>query len=781
MSASMVRACLRCHAKKIKCSGFPDCRNCANSSVPCERHTRPRKTETIAALQQARQRIAWLEEELQQNFQIDCRAVATGTPLRACLSPTSATAAILTGLNSAQPTGAVQTPSDVASGMSAMSAMSGSPAGVNGDVTDNMANDAPEISLLALNATGETKYLGPSSGAFFATYATRLARSLLFSGAGGTTASPRRRRLQIPRGPDADTPTPLSSTTRAERTDGPQTVAISQAHVRLLFRSYRMWVHPLYPLLEPQMLDRLATTVGQAEPAEGTLSSGKCTEMALFYLVLALGATNYQNTLKQLQTDGDTSPANRQDMAALVAKPPSPPHLYYAQALHYFQGIVQDRMETSVAVIQIVLLISIYSSFDQIGSSQWQLAGLAMRMAIEIGLHHEPRRPVPLSTAELTPEQEVQEQAQDRRRRVFWTAYVIDISLAYNLGRPPSIGEEHITVRLPRRTGEAALGIHHARHRQIQSRLVSQVYAGRRASPVAAEVASETINRLQAELDSWRVDLSEVLEYAKSENSTCLSAYPPRYWERLYHGTSFVLHRASPLRPRPSSPASLAQCVRAAGAYLDCMVDVVRHSNVPLSWMLVQGVLFAGLSMLITARTSVTMLSADHRLLLVDLPMWTRRCSICLAVMNERWRTGEDEESLLSQLESQFEALAGDTLSMITAAVLGGGEARSGSTTQQHQELSTVVPLVSEALPLHPSSNLDGSTAVTTADHQDVLLNNDDNANLLPATEWDDMQDFREFLGIDGVYSFWDIFQPTDGNYTLSEPFVYNEARLAPW
>lgn len=499
--------------------------------------------------------------------------------------------------------------------------------------------------------------------------------------------------------------------------------------------------------------------------------------MAMFYLVLALGATNYANTLKQLQNDSDAPPADD------VTTPPSPPHLYYAQALHYFNRVVQDqdRMETSVAVIQIVLLISIYSSYGQgpIGSSQWQLAGLAMRMAIEIGLHHEPRQAPSPSAAD-------QEAIQDQRRRVFWTAYIIDISLAYNLGRPPSIGEEHITVRLPRVTRESALGIHHVRHRQIQSRIVSHVYAGGRVTGTAD--AAQTITRLQGELDAWRADLAQVLQFASDETEASSSSYPPQYWHRLYYGTSFVLHRASPLCPQPSA-ASLEQCVRAAGAYLDCMLEVVRHSHVPLSWMLVQGVLFAGLSMLITARTRFQTLSqhAAVRLLLVDLPMWTRRCSICLAVMNERWSLNRSrnrsEEDLLSQLERQFEVLAGDTLSLITAAVLGESSAQPVADTlpMQIQQPSVNFPAVADMMSSNPQQHLHQQQQ-----RQAALLStgtgndNDTNPMLLNTNDWDYMQDFREFLGIDGVHTFWDIFPTADGEFT-DEQSINSETRFGTW
>lgn len=223
---------------------------------------------------------------------------------------------------------------------------------------------------------------------------------------------------------------------------------------------------------------------------------------------------------------------------------------------------------------------------------------------------------------------------------------------------------------------------------------------------------------------------------------TCWNLTPthrPSYWERLYHGTSFVLHRSSPLCPQPTAQ-SLGRCIRSAGEYLNCMAEILRSSNVPLSWMLVQGVLFAGLTMLITARTNVHVLAthAGISFLLVDLPSWTRKCSVCVSVVNERWK-----EDLLSKLDSQFELLANDTLRVISNSL----------TAQRGAQHSLQAPALStssgggQAQPL-PSS---------------VQEESDLGANLTDGVgggtdDWENFQFFREFLGIDdGVQTFWDI------------------------
>jgi hypothetical protein len=114
-------------------------------------------------------------------------------------------------------------------------------------------------------------------------------------------------------------------------------------------------------------------------------------------------------------------------------------------------------------------------------------------MAVEIGLH------CTLDTSDASDE------VKDQRNRVFWAIYAIEISLAYNLGRPPSIGEDHIASSLPRPTSENLTSLHYIRHRQIQSRIVAQVYGIKsHTRNMPAENKEILVLDLQKELDEWQ-------------------------------------------------------------------------------------------------------------------------------------------------------------------------------------------------------------------------------------------------------------------------------------
>ena len=134
--------------------------------------------------------------------------------------------------------------------------------------------------------------------------------------------------------------------------------------------------------------------------------------------------------------------------------------------------------------------------------------------AVEIGLHYSMKN------------KNVSEEALDERNRIFWTAYAIEMTISYNLGRPPSISDEHITATLPAESEETLPAILHIKHRQIQSRIVSQVYcAAFRARCRTVEKRRDVISKIQAQLDEWRAVLKNSFPIIRQH------PYPYRYVE----------------------------------------------------------------------------------------------------------------------------------------------------------------------------------------------------------------------------------------------------------
>ena len=274
------------------------------------------------ALRDARRRIEWLEDELADQLVSECRSIPTGTSLRG----------LWKHKRGSEPTEAPSAPRGSA------------------QLCEADAEKSTDSSLLVLNATGDVRYLGPSSGVLFANYATALASSCGEAQGRVPRASLTGFRDNV-------------SMRRAE-----EQKHLSAQEIRLLVQSYKLWVHPLYPLFTSEALENLVALCSPLQLTSDARNHPQ--DMCLFYLILALGATNYANTTKHICLGVD---AKLSDNAASHTG-------LYSMALQHFQVSVEQRLP-NVMFVQALLLICIYGSYGVTGSSQWQLAGLAMRVS----------------------------------------------------------------------------------------------------------------------------------------------------------------------------------------------------------------------------------------------------------------------------------------------------------------------------------------------------------------------------------------------------------------
>lgn len=101
-------------------------------------------------------------------------------------------------------------------------------------------------------------------------------------------------------------------------------------------------------------------------------------------------------------------------------------------------------LETSASLIQpslALLLMAVYSMRDSQAPSVWYLSGVIIRLCVGMGLHRRlsPMRVTSVYNGEM-------------RKRVFWSAYIIDRMMALSLGRPPGISDDDIDIELPQNT-----------------------------------------------------------------------------------------------------------------------------------------------------------------------------------------------------------------------------------------------------------------------------------------------------------------------------------------
>jgi hypothetical protein len=110
-------------------------------------------------------------------------------------------------------------------------------------------------------------------------------------------------------------------------------------------------------------------------------------------------------------------------------------YLFFVRAVSLCK---ESSMQTvSLDIVQYLLLSVLYLQGTQRSIQTWSVHGILVRTALALGLHSEQ------SGRGLDPIQ------QEIRRRTWLTIYCLDKLLSVSFGRPPSIPDEYIVVRLP--------------------------------------------------------------------------------------------------------------------------------------------------------------------------------------------------------------------------------------------------------------------------------------------------------------------------------------------
>ncbi|CAI6237894.1 unnamed protein product [Periconia digitata] len=171
---------------------------------------------------------------------------------------------------------------------------------------------------------------------------------------------------------------------------------------------------------------------------------------------------------------------------------------YYNHATNVFRVLSE---EPRIECVEIMLMLSLYSTTMNRRHAAYCMVGCAMRFAILIGLHHN------------VPDTQLPDRVQvEHRVRLWWSVYMMDRSWATMLGQPVSIRDEEIGVALP-----SSHGIPEVFADDFQP--VDDVIAGLHISRLSAEISSSIYGRsMQQQTFSHRVQqaLQKLDDWVKS-------------------------------------------------------------------------------------------------------------------------------------------------------------------------------------------------------------------------------------------------------------------------
>ncbi|KAK8091952.1 Chitin deacetylase 1 [Apiospora hydei] len=427
-----------------------------------------------------------------------------------------------------------------------------------------------------------------------------------------------------------------------------------------ILSAYFSQIHPRYPFLDPAEVwvlhnDRAALA---ATPIPNLTKQQRFGIFKL-YMVYAIGAMLLQLTEKHTS---------------------SPPESYYMSAL---QHIFAARESRTTQNIEAMALLVLYHLRSPSSFGIWYMIGLAMRTSIDLGLHM--RR----NEDKLDSRDEIQ-----MRRRLFWSVYALERTIAISMGRPFSIPDRQIDVELPEdntddkrssegksNTGASNSNDHRPlssgsnsscvspkavvfhggvgrsypaswktsltpaiflfKLRRIESRIQHSIY--RTDKPLAALVPK--LNKYHAELEAWKQELLQsplatttasatTTSSSNSSNSTSNSSNSHSNNELNYPLLHY--HRAIRLLVQPflallpPTDPYYALCLASAGDICQAHKRLHQTLDYGHSFIAVQTVFVAGITLLYGLWTH------PGRVWSVRLADDVRACSLVLFVMGER-------------------------------------------------------------------------------------------------------------------------------------------------
>jgi len=130
------------------------------------------------------------------------------------------------------------------------------------------------------------------------------------------------------------------------------------------------------------------------------------------------------------------------------------PEEYHASAIVHLEACLGSG--GGLEELQAVLLLANFALLRPVPPGLWYIIGVAVRLAVDLGLHYEDGKDIETGLGDPTSQQsEVQrergrrEYVRDLRRRLWWSTYSFDRLVSVCVGRPFGISDQVITTEFP--------------------------------------------------------------------------------------------------------------------------------------------------------------------------------------------------------------------------------------------------------------------------------------------------------------------------------------------
>ncbi|OGM44933.1 hypothetical protein ABOM_007078 [Aspergillus bombycis] len=571
-------ACTRCKTRKQKCDNeYPICSNCQKAGATCDKATvRQESGQQNAYTRALEERIEYLESQLKSGRTGSNASGGVSNSVAAFLSPNSQET-----VQRSSPTG----------------------------IDHNAIGDL--VGFLALNSLEAPAYVGSSSGVSLAANLGEMVQTTVWNQVlapqrGFENAQATGNGLATSNANLGLSYQPVSTRHAGDRSRAPRMEELLAKGAEppndemgsRIMNAYLTRLHTRYPFLDRRELWRLHEARWQlAKKKREDLSKVEKFGIFQLYIVYAIGATFLQLSERYSYI---------------------PPERFYMTALQQASAMCEAR---SIENIKAMTLLVVYHLRSASSQGVWYMIGLAMRTAIDLGLH---RKANEVNLDPFTTQ---------LRRRLFWTVYYLERVVSMSLGRPFSIADRNIDLPLPLDVDDdvrdsailaappptdkpttMTFALYLIKIRQIDSKVQHKIYRADRP----LHTLRSKMDRLFLELEEWKQ--SALLRFSG----------PDLDYPMLHYNRALRLLIQPFLPSLPLTDPYYHICLRAAGDI--CQTHKRLHQTLEYghSFLAVQTVFMAGITVLYALWTHTSEVWS------VQMSNDIRACSTVLFVMGER-------------------------------------------------------------------------------------------------------------------------------------------------
>ncbi|PHH53001.1 Positive regulator of purine utilization [Ceratocystis fimbriata CBS 114723] len=315
-------------------------------------------------------------------------------------------------------------------------------------------------------------------------------------------------------------------------------------------------------------------------------------ELYLLNMVFAIGGSVIVGEPVKLQTQGQQLSGGSPLPSSLTnSGGQAQPEEYHASAIVHLEACLGNSTG-SLDVLQAVLLLANFALLRPVPPGLWYIVGVAVRLAVDLGLHYEDGTDIDSQTTDGSPDKASPAPAsdtscgdrgkrmyiRDMRRRLWWCTYSLDRLVSTCVGRPFGISDLLITTEFPsylddvyitpegfREPQDASpkpsykhVSIHYLKLRLLQSEILQVLQFNQ--TRVAREngqnmhnsaIQSQLVSPFLARFDSfrsWRIDIDRRLYQWRASaptRDTTGVAFSTEFLELNYWQAIILLYRQS--------------------------------------------------------------------------------------------------------------------------------------------------------------------------------------------------------------------------------------------